>query len=356
MKRPLLAAALAGASALWIPHPTGTDAELRGLAVLDAHHAWASGSGGTIVRTRDGEHWEKLAPPSGGEKLDFRDVETLGGDVVVLMSAGMGDAARIYRSTDAGASWTLSDTNPDKDGFYDALAFWDAKDGLVMGDPVGGRFVVRVTSDGGATWRVPEGLTMPAALPNEGAFAASGTCLFALKGGRDAWFVTGGAAVARVFHTTDRGRTWSVANTPAPNGNASSGLFSVAFLDARRGFSAGGDYKQPGFQGLNGIRTEDGGATWTPAPLSATGFYSAVVAVPGAKDELVAVGLAGQAVSRDAGRTWSKTGDAPMNAVAFSAPDAGWAVGPKGSALRSRSDWIPTLYGAPPSSPTSSPR
>jgi photosystem II stability/assembly factor-like uncharacterized protein len=335
VKRQVLAAALAAASATWIPRPTGTDAELRGLAVLDAKHAWAGGSGGTVVRTRDGERWEKLAPPAGGEELDFRDVESLGGDIVVLMSAGKGDAARIYRSMNGGATWTLSDTNPDKDGFYDALAFWDANNGLVMGDPVDGRFVVRATRDGGASWQVPDGLSMPPALPNEGAFAASGTCLFALKGGQDAWFVTGGARVARVFHTRDRGRTWTVANTSAPNGNASSGLFSVAFLDARRGFAAGGDYKQPDFKGVNGIRTEDGGATWTTAPLSAAGFYSAVVPIPGAKDVLSAVGLAGESVSRDAGRTWTMTGDAPMNAIAFSAPDAGWAVGPKGTALRS---------------------
>jgi len=328
---------VAAASTAWRAVPTMSTAELRGLAVHDATRAWASGSGGTIVRTRDGEHWETLAPPAGGEKLDFRDVEALGGEAVILMSAGTGDAARIYRSADGGATWTLSETNPDKDGFYDALAFWDTQNGLVLGDPVGGRFVVRATSDGGATWRVPEGLSMPAALPNEGAFAASGTCLFALPGGRDAWFVTGGAKVARVFHTKDLGRTWSVAETPAPNGNASSGLFSVAFLDARRGFAAGGDYKQPAFDGLNGIRTDDGGATWTPAPLSATGFYSAVVPVPGAKDVLVAVGLAGEAVSHDAGRTWSKTGDAPMNAAAFSAPGAGWAVGPKGTALKAGS-------------------
>ncbi|MGE5414911.1 MAG: WD40/YVTN/BNR-like repeat-containing protein, partial [Syntrophomonadaceae bacterium] len=150
----------------------------------------------------------------------------------------------------------------------------------------------------------------------------------------DAWFVTGGAKEARVFHTSDRGRTWTVASTPAPAGNASSGLFSVAFLDVKRGFAAGGDYKQPQFAGLNGIRTEDGGTTWTPAPLSSTGFYSAVVPVPGAKDDLVAVGLAGESISHDAGRTWTKTGDTPMNAAAFTASDAGYAAGPKGSVLR----------------------
>lgn len=331
---PALLFLLAAASPTWFPQQTPSTAELRGLSALDATHAWASGSGGTVLRTTDGQSWEKLPAPSGGEALDFRDIEALGGAVVVLMSAGPGDASRIYRSTDGGSSWTLAHTNPEKDGFYDAIAFFDEKHGLVLGDPVNGKFRIRSTADGGATWTSDPGQVMPPALENEGAFAASGTCLFALRGGNDAWFVTGGAKIARVFHSVDRGRTWTVASTPAPNGNASSGLFSVAFLDAKRGFAAGGDYKQPAFEGLNGIRTGDGGATWTPAPLSATGFYSAVVPVPGAPDDLVAVGLAGEALSHDAGRTWTKSGDTPMNAAAFTVPESGWAVGPKGTTLR----------------------
>ncbi len=329
-----VAVVLAAASTAWLPVQTPSTSELRGLSTLDATHAFASGSGGTVLRTRDGKTWEKLAAPSGGETLDFRDVEALGGNAVVLMSAGPGDASRLYRSTDGGATWTLAHTNPEKDGFYDAVAFFDAKEGLVLGDPVNGKFRIRSTRDGGATWALDPGQVMPPAWEGEGAFAASGTCLFALKGGSDAWFVTGGAREARVFHTMDRGRTWTVASTPGPAGNASSGLFSVAFLDAKRGFVAGGDYKQPQFAGVNGIRTEDGGATWTAAPLSKTGFYSAVAPVPGAKDDLIAVGLAGEAISRDAGRTWTKTGEVPMNALALTAPDAGWAAGPKGSALR----------------------
>jgi photosystem II stability/assembly factor-like uncharacterized protein len=331
---PAALALVAATVSSWLPQQTPSNSELRGLSALDPTHAWASGSGGTVLRMADGQKWEKLLAPPGGEALDFRDVEALNEWAVVLMSAGPGDASRIYRSADGGATWTLAHTNPEKDGFYDAIAFFDAKDGLVLGDPVKGKFRVRATHDGGATWASDPGQVMPAAWEGEGAFAASGTCLFALKGGNEAWFVTGGAKEARVFHTADRGRTWTVASTPAPAGNASSGLFSVAFLDAQRGFAAGGDYKQPQFQGLNGIRTEDGGATWTAAPLSATGFYSAVVSVPGAPTDLVAVGLAGEAISHDAGRTWTKTGEAPMNAAAITANGAGWAVGPKGTALR----------------------
>jgi len=333
LRQTLGALFLAGAITVWTPRTSGSEAELRGLAVLDGTHAWASGAGGTVLRTRDGERWEKVAIP-GGEALDFRDLEALSNDVLVLMAAGPGAASRMYRSTDAGASWRLVHTNPEERGFYDAIAFWDAKNGLVLGDPVGGKFRVRRTKDGGLTWYGVKKEVMPPALEGEGAFAASGTCLFARKGGNDAWFVTGGARVARVFHTPDRGQTWSVAEAPVRAANASSGLFSVAFLDGRRGVVTGGDYKEPAFDGLNGARTEDGGSTWRPAPLSKTGFFSAVAIVPGADERIVAVGLAGTAESRDAGKTWKILDSTPYNAVAFGPDGAGWAVGPKGTIAR----------------------
>jgi photosystem II stability/assembly factor-like uncharacterized protein len=329
----ILPALLLLASGSWVPQQSGSEAELRGVAVVDATHAWASGAGGTVLRTRDGEHWEKVAVP-GGEALDFRDAEALDASRVVLMSAGPGDASRIYRSGDAGAHWTLAHTNPDADGFYDAIAFWDARHGLVLGDPVKGRFQVRVTGDGGTTWAAIGSESMPPALEGEGGFAAGGTCLTARAGGREAWFVTGGARVSRVFRTADFGRTWSVAETPVPAGKASAGLFSVAFLDGSCGFVAGGDYKDARLAALNGARTEDGGRTWLPAPIAPSGFMSAVVAVPKTPADLVAVGLAGSAISRDAGRTWVPLGESPLNAVAFADARTGWAVGPKGTVVR----------------------
>ena len=230
----LLAATLAAA---WVPQPSGSTSELRGLSVLDAKHAWASGSGGTVLRTKDGEHREKLKVP-GGDLLYFRYVEALDEQTIVLMSAGPGDASRIYRSTDAGTTWKLVHTNPDKDGFYDAIAFWDAQNGVVIGDPVNHLFVVRTTHDGGQTWEKPEGLVLPQMFTGEGAFAASGTCLTVVKGSQNAWFVTGGARVSRVFRTNNRGHAWNSSTNPIAAGNASSGLFSVAFLDTKRGRSS----------------------------------------------------------------------------------------------------------------------
>ena len=140
--------------------------------------------------------------------------------------------------------------------------------------------------------------------------------------------------LARVFRSTDRGHSWTAASTPLPAGKPTAGLFTVAFSDARRGFVAGGDYKEAKLAALNGARSGDGGATWFPAPIAPSGFFSAVVAVPRTRSDLVAVGPAGSAASHDGGRTWHPWGNMPLNAVAFVDSRTGWAVGPKGTIVR----------------------
>jgi photosystem II stability/assembly factor-like uncharacterized protein len=328
--------AAAAAATVWTPQTSGSTAELRGIAVNDSTRAWATGAEGTVLRTRDGgRHWEKMTVP-GGETLDFRDVEILPDNTVLILAAGPGELSRIYRSTDDGKTWTLVHTNPDKDGFYDAITFWDTNRGVVLGDPVGGYFVIRVTDDGGRTWAAPPAGSISKSFPGEGAFAASGTCLAALKGSNLGWFVTGGARMSRVFRTVDRGKSWSSSGNPIPAGNPSSGLFSIAFSDAKTGFAVGGNYKEPTLASLNGARSDNGGRTWSAAPVSSSGFYSAVAAVPGTPAHFLAVGPTGTAVTDDRGATWRKLDATPLNAVAFSDENTGWAVGPKGTIVRFR--------------------
>lgn len=327
-----LAAAPALAQGAWQPQASGTDVELRGLSVVGPTVAWASGAKGTVLRTVDGKAWQVLAVP-GAEKLDFRDIHAIDADTAIAMSAGPGDASRVYRTADGGATWQLAVTNPDPRGFWDAIAFWDERRGILFGDPVDGRFQVRVTNDGGATWQAvkdDEGLR---ALPDEGAFAASGTCL-TVAGNGDAWFATGGAQTPRVFHSKDGGRTWQAAAVPVAAGAPARGLFSVGFRDAHVGIAAGGDYKETRLAGANGARTEDGGASWTPVQVLPAGYMSVVVPVRGTADTFVAAGLAGSGYSVDAGRTWKVLDATPLNAVGFASPTAGWAVGPKGLVMR----------------------
>lgn len=333
--RSLLIAALLASSAAsaqsWQATPSGTGAELRGLSVVDAKVAWASGARGTVLRTVDGEHWQAMQVPD-ADKIDFRDIQAFDAKTAVVMGAGPGAASRIYRTEDGGASWRLMTTNQVAEGFWDAMAFWDRDNGILFGDPVKGSFQVYVTGDGGASWRevAASGLE---ALPSEGAFAASGTCL-SVAGSQDAWIATGGAANSRVFHSSDRGRTWRAQATPIPAGASARGVFSVAFLNPKEGFAAGGDYKETRLAGINGAVTSDGGATWSPVQVQPAGYMSVVVPVPGAPRSFVAAGLAGSGFSVDAGRSWTVLDRTPMNTVGFANPNTGWAVGPKGLLMK----------------------
>jgi photosystem II stability/assembly factor-like uncharacterized protein len=174
----------------WTPQISNTKAGLRGLHVVSQQVVWASGTKGTFLLTTDGgENWRSGSVP-GAESLDFRDIEAFDAQTAYLLSSGSGPASRIYRTRDGGHNWKLLFTNPDAAGFFDALAFWDQLHGILLGDPVSGRFTVFTTSDGGESWIRQQ---TPPALPDEGAFAASGTCLVVQRKG-EAWFGTGGPA------------------------------------------------------------------------------------------------------------------------------------------------------------------
>jgi photosystem II stability/assembly factor-like uncharacterized protein len=309
----------------WVSQQSGTKASLRGVSAVSVKVAWASGSGGTHLKTTDGGATWTAAKVPGTEGLDFRDIQAVDPQTVYLLSSGAGDKSRIYKTTDSGGQWKLQFTNPDPKGFFDAMAFWDATHGIAVGDPVDGHFVVLITADGGEHWdRRPT----PPALPNEGAFAASGTCLVTM-GKRDAWFATGGPGAARVFHSGDRGETWTIASTPIRNDGSAAGVFSLAFSDSRHGIAVGGDYSKPESAERNVAVTSDGGRTWTEPPGHPKGFRSAVVYLPGRK-VWIGVGTSGSDISSDDGKTWKPFDSGAYNATSFVSGKAGWAVGPGG--------------------------
>ena len=322
------------AGAQWTAQASGTSAELRGLAAVSARVAWASGQHGTVLRTTDGGTTWQLDTVPGASALDFRAIAAVSSTTAHVLS--IGDSSRIYRTTDGGRHWSLRFTSTTKGSFFDAIQFWDARHGIAMSDPVDGRFLIVVTDDGGDTWHAVPPAGIPAALPNEGAFAASGTCLV-VRGTRDAWLVSGSAATARVYHSRDRGRTWRVVDTPIRAGVASAGIFSIAFADARNGIVAGGDYQQPTLRGRNVATTHDGGRTWTAtdSATSPAGYRSAVAFRPGsAGQRVVAVGLTGTDRSIDGGASWTPVDTLPYNSVAVVADGRrcarAWAVGPRG--------------------------
>jgi len=312
----------------WTVQTSGITHRLRGVSAVSEQVAWASGAGSTVLRTTDGGlTWQKLNVTT--ETLDFRDIDAIDAQTAYAMSIGNGPASRIYKTIDAGKTWTLQFKNDDEKAFLDAMSFWDANHGIAFGDSVDKQFYILTTSDGGHTWsRVPPA-NLPPAQGNEGAFAASGTNI-AVFGKSQAWIGTGAATKSRVLRTSDGGRTWQVAGTPLASG-PSTGIFSIAFRDAKHGVIVGGDYTKEQDAVDNLALTSDGGVTWTLVK-GLSGFRSVVAYVPGMKTPaLIALGPSGGDYSLDDGRTWKPIDGPGFDTFSFArGKQIGWAAGAQG--------------------------
>jgi len=322
----------------WQVQTSGVDTNLRGLSVALVSNAkgvaamtvWASGSNGVILKSIDeGKTWQRLHV-AGGEALDFRGIVALNPSTAYVMSSGEGDKSRIYKTTDGGDTWALQYTDKRKEFFLDSIACLAEAHCFALGDPLDGKFLLLATTDG-EHWNPLPDVNMPAALPGEGAFAASNTCL--LLSGEEIFFGTGGPA-ARVFHSLDSGRTWSVVETPIVHGNASSGIFSIARGDEKEIVVVGGDYQDPKRASAVAAHSLDEGKTWQLYGQQPGGYRSSVACIDGGL--CVAIGPNGEdiSISKITGVRWKSTDSLNLNAAIILDAGHGWAVGPKGTIAR----------------------
>lgn len=304
-----------GPSYEWELTPTGSASQFRGLAAVSADVAWVAGSKGQILRTvNGGKNWVNVSP-AGADTLLFRDIEAFDSERAVALSIGPGEDSRVLRTADGGKTWTETFKNLDPVAFYDCLDFNDSRHGLALSDPVDGKFRILETNDGGKKWSVQSTKGMPAALPGEFAFAASGTCLVAGPG-RMAWFATGGADRPRVFRTYDGGRNWKVTDSPMGSG-AAAGIFSLALRGPLHAVAVGGDFLKPDDAVKAASVTRDGGKTWklVPDDQAPAGYRSGSAFLPHTGQTVVAVGPSGSDVSYDGGESWHQFDEGSFDSV-----------------------------------------
>jgi photosystem II stability/assembly factor-like uncharacterized protein len=320
---------------VWVTQTSGIDTNLRGVSIAhfrdpsgaDASVVWASGSNGVILRSSSTDKsWAQLHV-AGAETSDFRSIQAFDDKTAYLMSSGEAEKSRIYKTTDGGQNWTLQFSGSRPAFFLDALVCDSPVHCFALSDPVDGRFVIIATYDG-QKWLPLDEQAMPRALTDEGAFAASGTCL-ALYG-KNIYFVTGGPA-ARLFHSPDLGRSWSAIPLPIASGNPATGAFSVA----RRGRNmvvVGGDYKNPDRRERVAAYSHDAGRTWKLAQQQPAGYRSAVEWLD--DHNIATVGPTGQEISTDGGVHWKPNSSLNLNALAASNLSNAWAVGANGTICR----------------------
>src|SRR5437868_5925340 len=169
----MVLAATTSAIAQWDPEDSGTKSNLRGVHRV-GHFVWASGTSGVVLRSEDnGYLWQQCAIPPDAGNLDFRGVWGWDENHAVVMSSGVGSASRLYETTDGCSHWRLVFTNQEPEGFWDAIAFWNQQQGILLGDPLNGRFVILRTNDGGRHWVRDNSSGLDADPRGESAFAAS---------------------------------------------------------------------------------------------------------------------------------------------------------------------------------------
>lgn len=312
-------------------------------------------------RTLDGgSSWQSVgALPNGpSDGYAYAAQVSLAGDGGRLLAwTNASDSAQLYRSDDAGASWTavslpsamVGDTYG---GWVSSLQAFDAQRWLMTD----GRGRLWLSHDAGTRWTAllpsgSDGSSLPAlnsvwffdrleglALANDGSSlrtsdggrswattaplaSASWRGMKFLRGSDTGWLMGGASpysSASTVLRSTDRGRTWMV---PAPQTSATMvGLSDFHFTDAQHGFACASGYNYAGDGQAKLYRSDDGGQSWQA--VAGSTHYGALNSIAFGADGLhgVAVGTSVALVTADGGTTWTPraTGAATtLNRVAF---------------------------------------
>ncbi|RYY09302.1 MAG: exo-alpha-sialidase [Chitinophagaceae bacterium] len=167
------------------------------------------------------------------------------------------------------------------------------------------------TSNGGISWQdITANLKKELAV-GEAGFAASGTTIRTLPGGHT--WVSSGGSVSNIYYSSNYGKSWKVYPLPILQGESSTGPFSIAFLNKKKGVAVGGNYLKDKENTNNILLTNNGGKTWVKPTLPVGGYRSGVTYIT--DKMLIATGTSGTDISLDGGMTWKTISQLNLNAV-----------------------------------------
>ena len=251
---------------------------------------------------------------------EFRAVGHTSTDFFMLSIA---NPALLYKTGDTG-KMELVYKEEDDAVFYDAMTFWNDKEGIAMGDSMAGCLSIIITRDGGNTWKKVPCSQLPKSGEGEGAFAASNTNIKTV--GEKTWIAT---TNSRIYFSPDKGMTWEVFETPIVKELQTQGIYSIDFWDGNLGVAVGGDYTEPESNKGNKAVTKDGGRTWQLISDGQTPNYkSCVQFVPNTDGKgIVALGFTGISYSFDMGNTWQELSDEPFLTFRFLNDSIAYAAG-----------------------------
>lgn len=303
----------------WKEFETHVKASLRGLSPVSEQVCWASGSGGTWLRTTDGGKTWDTGVIAGLDTVDFRSIHAFDENTAVVASAGQ--PAVIFRTVNGAKTWEkVHEEGPD--AFLDGITFLNESRGFIIGDPVDGDWMILETLDAGKSWKPLA--SFPSSEAGEAAFAASASSMITTE--NELIFGTGGKISNLYFYHFET-KVWKNENTPILQGEASQGIFALVKTE-NAVLAVGGDYKKLDFRENNAFRFSDQGFQ---IPLhSPLGFRSGI-AFSQKEKLIIAVGPSGSDLSKDDGLNWGFFSSIGYHAIRSSLDQKSvWASGSQG--------------------------
>ena len=295
-------------NAQWQVQSTAFNDSLRGLEQISAVNnqiAWAiayDGSGNNSIvqeftRTTNGGTTWTPGTINGASGLIPTDIFALNADTAwVLCYNPSTDGGKVFRTNNAGVSWTHQTTAlfiDSLEAYPNLIYFWNENEGFCAGDPTNGYFEIYTTQNGGALWTRVSASNLPSLISGEYGYAGYFSVV-----GNHVWF---GTSKGNIYHSNDKGHTWSAISTPLLNTGK---VRVIQFKDSLNGII--GDRSGNTF---NLYRTSNGGATWQSVSPTGPVYGRSLVYVKGTTGTLVTTSndpsFSGSSISYDFGNTWT---------------------------------------------------
>jgi len=312
----------------WLEEASGFTTASRGinyLSAVDQNVVWAtaydgSGSAANIqefTKTTDGGNtWVPGTINIGNTALGISMITAINANTAWLAAFpnASGQTGGIWKTTDGGNTWIRQNTAlyNNANSFTNVVYFWDANNGFCMGDPINGEFEVYTTINGGTNWVPVNAANIPNPLSGEYGYTRQIEVV-----GNDVWFTTN---KGRIYHSTDRGITFQVYQSPLTDFGSATMSGNLSFTNSTTGLIVN----------INGLvyKTTDGGATWNQITTSGSVFTNGLCYIAGTDTVFTtgaASGSSGSSYSIDGGINWNIIDNAQHLYVEFINSNIGWS-------------------------------